>query len=35
MIGTSHLDYLFLFPVGLAIVFLLWLFWNLAKQIKR
>jgi hypothetical protein len=32
---NSDLDYLVLLPVGMALSFMIWVFWNLAKQIKR
>jgi hypothetical protein len=31
----SDLRYLFVIPLGLGIAFMVWVFWNLAKQIKR
>ena len=35
MIQVSEFDLLFFLPMGLAVAFLLWVFWNLARQIHR
>jgi hypothetical protein len=32
---TPELIYLFVIPFGLAIGFMVWVFWNLTKQIGR
>jgi hypothetical protein len=29
------LDYLLVLPVGCAVAFMLWVFWNLSKQINK
>lgn len=35
IVQNSQLDFLFLLPIGLAVAFLLWVFWNLVKQMHR
>jgi len=35
MAHTSDLDYLFLIPLGLGLAFMLWVLWNLTRQLKR
>ena len=35
MIRNSGLDYLLVLPVGFAVGFMLWVFWNLSKQIGK
>ena len=35
MVNNYNLDYLFVVPFALAVAFMLWVFWNLARQIKR
>ncbi len=35
MIRNSDLYYLLVLPVGFAVGFMLWVFWNLSKQIGK
>jgi hypothetical protein len=35
MIRNPEFDYLFVLLTGLAVAFMLWVFWNLSKQIGR
>jgi hypothetical protein len=35
MIRNTEVDYLFVLLVGLAVAFMLWVFWNLSKQIGK
>jgi hypothetical protein len=35
MMRNSEFDYLLLLPSGLGVAFMVWVFWNLGKQIKR
>jgi hypothetical protein len=35
MIRNANLDYLLVVPVALAVSFMVWVLWNLTKQIRR
>lgn len=35
MTQASDVDYLFLIPLGLSITFMVWVLWNLTRQLKR
>jgi len=35
MVQHYALDYLFVLPFALAVVFMVWVFWKLGKQTKR
>jgi hypothetical protein len=35
MVHSYEFDLLFVVPFALGVAFMLWVFWNLAKQIKR
>ncbi len=35
MTHVSDFAYLLLIPLGLALAFLLWVLWNLTRQLKR